>query len=600
MIQYSENRCLAGIQKRNIVKRISKVLISVVLIISMLLSASSCAIFGNAGTDNTDTATSTDSGEKAFYINGANTYTLDKGDKITLTLTINEEIDGEAVWTSSHSCVNVENGVVTVFSYGTAVVKATLGDYSDSVIIIVPGIDTSTPSTDSNTTTDDTDNDDSDNTTGGDSDNTTGDGNDDTTGGGNDGTTDDGTTDNDFAQGYDTITVSEALELAEQYTSASSEETYYIVATIKQINSANDGRMYVYDETGTIYVYKSTMLDGTRVSDSMLSSGDLVLLSGTLRNYKGTLEVDKATIIDFHNPNTPTDTEDPYIDVDVDEFYANYKPAQSYEDAYYRTLHNLMSGTIGAQDQAPTISAFQPKQNGKFIRNSEMLYSEDGCVYYVVDSHGDVVMEIYKGAAYIMLEEVAAHVFAFGEPPANQVSSKNTEPASSEWGIYLRLNHSSFSGSTSKYPYEPELPNISGCGGTLNYYEMDIGTTGTDCDPSYPVIVYNNGSTITRGAARIVYVCEDDDQNGTIDADERYVFYTYNHYNDFQEYLNYYGGWGEMFGNITGGGTISSKNDCNPTPYVPTVLAPLKSAPTAVNTVIYFIDTKNLYISNNN
>ena len=51
--------------------------------------------------------------------------------------------------------------------------------------------------------------------------------------------------------------------------------------------------------------------------------------------------------------------------------------------------------------------------------------------------------------------------------------------------------------------------------------------------------------------------------------------YTYNHYNDFQEYLNYYGGWGEMFGNITGGGQISSKYDYNPTPYVEVVLAPL-------------------------
>ena len=37
---------------------------------------------------------------------------------------------------------------------------------------------------------------------------------------------------------------------------------------------------------------------------------------------------------------------------------------------------------------------------------------------------------------------------------------------------------------------------------------------------------------------------------------------------DFQEYLNYEGGWGEMFGNITGGGTISSKYDYNPTDYV--------------------------------
>ena len=121
---------------------------------------------------------------------------------------------------------------------------------------------------------------------------------------------------------------------------------------------------------------------------------------------------------------------------------------------------------------------------------------------------------------------------------------------------------------------------------------MDIGTTGTDCDPSYPVKIYNNGSSITRGAARIVYSYSDLNGNKVIDLDERYVFYTYNHYNDFQEYLNYYGGWGEMFGNITGGGTISSKYDYNPTSYVPVYHAPLR-AETIV--VVYYYVPKNEY-----
>ena len=595
-------------------KSFCKIIISFLLIISLLFSVTSCAFFVDTSRD---TQTDTESEEKSFYINGENRYVLKKGEKITLTLTINENIEGTVVWSSSHSCVSVDDGEITALSYGTAVVKATIGDYSDSVIILVPGIESGSTDTDTEngdssegndtTDSDDTnigggDNTDSDDTT--DTDNETNDKddgsndtNDDNT---NDDNTDDGTDsdENDgFADGYDTITVGEALKIAEQYTSAPSSEKYYIVATVRQISSAKDGRMYIYDDTGSIYVYKSTMLDGSRVSASSLKAGDVVLISGTLRDYNGTLEIDSGIIVDFRSPYAPPEGDDPYENVDVDEFYASYKPATSYEDAYFRTQHNLMSGTIADQDQAPTISLYQPTKNGKFIRNSEMLYSEDGNVYYVVDAYGEIVMEIYRGAAYIMLEEVAAHVFAFGEPPANQTASKNTKPTSSEWGIYLRLNHSSFSGSTSSYPYEPELPNISGCGGTLNYYEMDVGTTGTDCDPSYPVAVYNNGKTITRGAARIVYVCEDDDQNGTIDPDERYVFYTYNHYNDFQEYLNYYGGWGEMFGNITGGGTISSKYDYNPTPYVETVLSSLKSSTDIELTeVILFIDTRKFYI----
>lgn len=265
---------------------------------------------------------------------------------------------------------------------------------------------------------------------------------------------------------------------------------------------------------------------------------------------------------------------DPYAGVIKSEFYASYESATGYWDAYYRSLHGLMSGNIGDQDQAPTLSAYQPMYDGMLVRNNVGIYGCDGNSYTIVDAYGTPVMTIYRGGAYIMLEEVAAYLFAFGEIPANHTSAKSTKKAGdmfSKWGEYLRLNHTKFSGSTTKYPYEPELPNISGCGGDLQYYEVDVGTTGTDCDPSYSAVVYNNGSRIERGAARIVYTYKDKNGNKIIDINEKYLFYTYNHYNDFQEYLNYWGGWGEMFGNITGGGTISSKYNYNPTPYVRTV-----------------------------
>ena len=259
---------------------------------------------------------------------------------------------------------------------------------------------------------------------------------------------------------------------------------------------------------------------------------------------------------------------DPYENVTKEEFYANYTKASSSQDAYYRTLHGFMSGDISDQDQEPTLAEYQPRKNGKLVRNTSSLYSEDGNTYYIVDGYGNIVNQIYRGGGYVTLEEVAAYVLAFGDIPANYISKKSATPSTNVWGEYLRLNHSLFSGSTSKYPYEPELPNISGCGGDLYYYEIDLGTTGTDCDPSYAVVEYNNGYKITRGAARIVYSRYDANKDNIIDINEKYVFYTYNHYNDFQEYLNYEGGWGEMFGNITGGGTLSSKTDYNPTSYV--------------------------------
>ena len=393
----------------------------------------------------------------------------------------------------------------------------------------------------------------------------------------------------DFGKEYPCISVAEALEIAEGCSSVSSEK-YYIIATITDIANLSKGEMTVSDETGAILLYGTKDADGSSLTGSGIQVGDVVLVYGPLLNYKGyTPEFKDAKILDWYTPDDTTvpDGDDPYANVDVDEFYDNYTPATSYQDAQYRTKHGLLSGTLGEQDQAPTISVYQPKSGNKLIRNNSYLFSDDGNTYYVVDAYGKVVLEIYKGGAYIMLEEVAAYVFAFGEPPANQTSSKDTTPTASKWGEFLRLNHTDFSGSTSKYPYEPKLPRISGCGGDLKYKEMDIGTTGTDCDPSYTAALYNNGYYITRGAARIVSTYSDLNGNRNIDMDERFVFYTYNHYNDFQEYLNYYGGWGEMFGNITGGGTISSKYDYNPTPYVAVVHASL--SPSGITVVYYYV-----------
>ena len=281
------------------------------------------------------------------------------------------------------------------------------------------------------------------------------------------------------------------------------------------------------------------------------------------------------------SPSTPPDTPDgaedyktKYANMSSEEFYADYEPAENAADAYWRSYYGFLSGSLTVPDQAPTVAQNRPMQDGKYIRNSITNFIGDD-VYVLVDADGEVVMEIYRGGGYITLEEVAAYVYAFGDIPANYDANKKAKPTSSKWGEYLRVNNTEFTGNTRKYPYEPELPNIRGCGGDLTYYEIDIGTTGTTAGEGYAVRTYNDGSRITRGAARIVYTRYDANGDQIIEPNERYLFYTYNHYNDFQEYLNYYGGWGEMFGNITGGGTLSSNYDYKPTPYVEVVRAPL-------------------------
>ena len=251
------------------------------------------------------------------------------------------------------------------------------------------------------------------------------------------------------------------------------------------------------------------------------------------------------------------DTPDPYVGVTKDDFYSNYTPATSFADAYYRTQHGFLSGELEIPSMAPTVDENRPMKGGLYVRNTDMHYEDGGNTYVVYDSEGRVAFKVYRGAAYITLEEVAAYMFAFGGTdgafPANYSSKKKPSPTGSIWGEYLRGNHSYFSGDTEQYPREPELPNIMGCGGRLQYWEMDIGSVG-----------YNNGNKISRGACRIVYGRNDLDRDGVYEKGELHLFYTYNHYDDFTEYLNYKNGWGEIFGYETNGSSASR----GPSPYV--------------------------------
>jgi hypothetical protein len=264
----------------------------------------------------------------------------------------------------------------------------------------------------------------------------------------------------------------------------------------------------------------------------------------------------KETSSEEESSSSTEITSDPYTDVDVDEFYENYTVASSYMDSYYRSLHSLMSGIIDDQIGDPIISDNQPMDGSLYVRNitENYIYDTDGDAigYNIVDYKGDVVDTIYKGGGYVNLEEVSAYTYAFGEKTANHITSnKEYNILSSSWGEYCRGNFSYFSCDTVKYPDEPDLPdNYGGSIGDNNkkYYELDIGTTGTDTGDGYEVGDYNDGDDVIRGAARMVFTYNYSTDSHIEDSEERFVFYTYNHYYDFQEYLNYWGGWGEMFG----------------------------------------------------
>ena len=133
---------------------------------------------------------------------------------------------------------------------------------------------------------------------------------------------------------------------------------------------------------------------------------------------------------------TPEETEDyktKYANMTPEEFYADYELAENAEDAYWRSYYGFMSGSLTTPDQAPTVAENRPMQDGMYIRNSVTTFIGDD-VYVLVDVNGDVVMEIYRGGAYITLEEVAAYVYAFGDIPANYTSKKKRKTLQRQMG----------------------------------------------------------------------------------------------------------------------------------------------------------------------
>lgn len=266
----------------------------------------------------------------------------------------------------------------------------------------------------------------------------------------------------------------------------------------------------------------------------------------------------------IYEPNLSV-VEDPYSNIQKEEFYENYTPATSYEDAYYRSKHYLMSGDITPQYYLPADGKIEEEDQTVKITSGTYILDPDGkYLGYVVNNIKGNDYIIYYGGAYTSLNDVAAYLLAFGEVPVNTISKKSSSGQSqaiSLWGKYGRVNDSRFFGDVTKYVYEPELPNILGSNGIL-YHEMDFGTTGgysnsNSNGTNYRQTEYNTGSKISRGAARMVYVAD----TSVTKIEERHVFYTYNHYNDFQEYLNYYDGWGIRFGCESAGNEYCNGND---------------------------------------
>ena len=105
-----------------------------------------------------------------------------------------------------------------------------------------------------------------------------------------------------IADGYQVITVEQALAIAKVQDGTATTERYYIHATVATVTKAQYGAMIIEDETGSISVYGTYSEDGSTGYASMSEKpykGDEVLLSCTLNNYKGNAEIQNARLIDF-------------------------------------------------------------------------------------------------------------------------------------------------------------------------------------------------------------------------------------------------------------------------------------------------------------
>ena len=113
----------------------TKIIISAILLLTMVLSLASCSLF--------------QPGEEEFYIDGASYVNMQVGEIAVLEVVKPDSLKGKVEWTSDdETVVIVANGTLVAKGDGTTMVHATLGDYTDKVIVTVG---TGKPNTNGNT-----------------------------------------------------------------------------------------------------------------------------------------------------------------------------------------------------------------------------------------------------------------------------------------------------------------------------------------------------------------------------------------------------------------------------------------------------------------
>ena len=208
-----------------------------------------------------------------------------------------------------------------------------------------------------------------------------------------------------LAEGYNVITIEQALEIAKLAGENTTIERYYILATIASVTNAAYGEMIIEDATGSISVYGTYSEDGKIGYAAMTDKpgkGDLVLLSCTLHTFSNAAEVENARLVKFEK-------------VQIDD--------SKYTEMSIADARNAKDGDLvkvtGVVAQITYASGFVP--NGLYlVDGTNSIYVFDGDLAAIV-SVGNTITILAEKTWWILDTEVS---FAekFGYQGCNQLA----------------------------------------------------------------------------------------------------------------------------------------------------------------------------------
>lgn len=203
------------------------------------------------------------------------------------------------------------------------------------------------------------------------------------------------------------MTIAEALALPIA-SGVTTSQRYIIRATVDRISDANYGAMWISDSTGTISVYNSKNADGTvdyAAMDDKPYKGDEVVLSCTIQNFNGTMEIKSAWILVFKHTE---------IEIDPSE-YTEMTVAQARDAA------------TGTKVKVTGVVARITYANG--YKASGVILVDGTSSIYVYD--GDLAarcaigntISLYASKTYWILESETANASKFGYVGCSQLES---------------------------------------------------------------------------------------------------------------------------------------------------------------------------------